>query len=353
MVDIWKWVSDTQEDLTHQGHHRLAHLMELLSFYTVTENHVQVDAMVPEALALARSLKKPWIEVFIRHWHLQSRVLHRYDVTDILPEAVSLLEFAHHEETRDCPQSICVVQDLTNCCGTADGPGYAEERLAVAKETLAKIDVTWPCFICISAEYASALVDGKRYEEALTFLKQQAHALLLANQYEAHLMLRDREIEALVRLQRYEDAYAINQLACGRNESKSDRLSTAIAEACITAYLGRYEEGKQALPDFATIATTPSYYLDWAEAAKLLAEATVIPNDCHLDAKFQHMSDTLSQNGVVREAFTITLRQAELALKRGQQKTATACCERAEALIPRLRKPLDAPQLLAEMRAKI
>ncbi|HEC85721.1 MAG: hypothetical protein DRR19_15070 [Candidatus Parabeggiatoa sp. nov. 1] len=352
-MDIWKWVSETQAELTHQGHHRLVHLMEMLSYSTVTENHVQVDALVPEALALARSIKNHWIEVFIRHWHLQSRVLSRYDVTDMLPEAVSLLEFAHRDETRGCPQSICAVQDLTNCCGVADGPGYVEERLAIAKETLAKIDVTWPCFICISDEYASALVDGKRYEEALTFLKQQAQALLLANQYEAHLELRDSEIKALIRLQRYEEAYAINQLAYKRDENKSDILRTAIVDACITAYIGRYEEGKQALPDFATIAPTPSYYLNWAEAAKLLAEAGVIPNDCHLDAQFQQMSDKLSHNGVVREAFTIALWQAELALKREQSKTATGCCERAEALIPRLRKPLDAPQLLAEMRAKI
>ncbi|RKZ86342.1 MAG: hypothetical protein DRR19_15065 [Candidatus Parabeggiatoa sp. nov. 1] len=352
-MDIWKWVLETQKDLTHQGHHRLVHLMRMLPHYTVNEEHVQVDALVPEALALARSIKNPWLEVFLRHWYLQSRVAHRHDVTDMLPEAVSLLEFAHRDETRDCPQSICAVQDLTNCYEQADGPAYVEERLAVANETLAKIDATWPCFLCISVEYATALVDGKRYEEALAFLKQQAHALLLANQHEDRLNMRDSWIEALIRLQRYEEAYDLHKQASNLGRSKSARLKKAIDKARIMAYLGSYEEAKPALPDFATIAPTPRHYFHWAEAAKLLAEAAVIPNDCYLNAKFQLMSDKFSHNGVVRAAFTLVLWQADLALKRGRPKTATRCCERAEALIPRLRKPLDAPQLLAEMRAKI
>jgi tetratricopeptide (TPR) repeat protein len=352
-MDIWKWVLDTQKELTHQGHQRLVHLMRMLPHYTVNEDHVQVDALVPEALALARSIKNTWLEVFIRHWYLQSRVAHRHDVMNMLPEAVSLLEFAHRDETRDCPQSICAVQDLTNCYEQADGPAYVEERLAVANETLAKIDATWPCFICISVEYATALVDGKRYEEALAFLKQQAHALLLANQGEDRLNMRDSWIEALIRLQRYEEAYDIHKQTSELGRSKSSRTKKAIDKARITAYLGRYEEAKSALPDFATIAPTPRHYFYWAETAKLLAEAAVIPNDCYLNAKFQQMIDKFSHNGVVRAAFTMILWQAELALKRGHPKTATRCCERAEALIPRLRKPLDAPQLLEELRAKV
>ena len=54
-MDIWKWVEEVQDELVHQGHHRMAHLMRVLPSYTVNENHAQLDALVPEALALARA----------------------------------------------------------------------------------------------------------------------------------------------------------------------------------------------------------------------------------------------------------------------------------------------------------
>ena len=46
------------------------------------------------------------------------------------------IEFANRDETRECPQSVCVTQDLAGCYAKLDGPGYAQERLDVARETL-------------------------------------------------------------------------------------------------------------------------------------------------------------------------------------------------------------------------
>jgi tetratricopeptide (TPR) repeat protein len=348
-MDIWNWVDEAQAELIKQKHHRLALLMDLLPHYTNNEYHAEMDAIVPEALALARALKSPWIEVFIRHWNLQSRVLHRHEITEMLPEAVSLLEFANRDDTRDCPQSICAVQDITSCYGQADGPGYVEERLSIAKEALEKIDATWACFSCISEEYAAALLDGKRYEEALSFLEQPAQALLLTKQYRKYFNIRGKWVEALIRLQRYEEAYAFNK----EGYLWGDKLTQTLEKALITAYLGRYDDAERALPNFEKIVKTPNHYVDWAEAARLLAEAAVIRNDWHLNAKFQSMCDRLSHHGIIRKAFTIALWQADLALKRGQTNTASRCCDRAEALIPRLRKPLDAPEVLEEMRSQI
>jgi tetratricopeptide (TPR) repeat protein len=353
-MDIWKWILDVDKELIHQGNYRLANLMRMLPHHTVEENHSQVDAMVPEALALARAIKNPWIEVYIRHWNLQSRAAHRYEVTDMLAEAVNLLEFCHREETRDCPQSVCVVQDIDICYGLADGPGYVEERLAVAKETLDKIDTSWACFTCISGEYASALLDGKRYEEALRFLEQQTQALLLANMHNKRFSIRDAWVETLIKLQRYEEADAFNQESYSHNGGgESSQIEKDLDKARINAYLGRYDDAKQALPEFDKIIKSLQHCLHWAEATRLLVEAEIIPNDWHLNVKFQQMSEQLSRNGVIRKAFTIGLWQAELALKRGHPNTASRCCDRAQALIPRLRQALDAPQLLEEMRANI
>jgi tetratricopeptide (TPR) repeat protein len=352
-MNIWKWVQDTQNELIQQENFRLVGLIEQLPSYTVDEKHLQLDAIVPEALALARSIKNPWLEVFIRHWNLQSRVAHRFKITEMLPEAIDLLAFSNRDDTRDCPQSICVVQDIGICYGFADGPGYVEERLAVAQETLDKIDATWPCFTCISGEYVSALLDDKQYQEGLNFLEKQAQALLLIQGYERRFHMRSNWVEVFIRLQRYEEAKAFNQEAVSEGSGESYLLERDIDNARITAYMGEYKEAKAILPHFEKIINSLQHCVHWAETVRILANNDAIHNDWSLNAQFQQMVNQLSENGVIRKAFTIALWQAELALKRGSINTAERCCDKAEALIPRLRKPLDAPQLLIEMRDKI
>ncbi|EDN70408.1 conserved hypothetical protein [Beggiatoa sp. PS] len=352
-MDIWQWVQDTQKQLIEQGNNRLVSCIHLLPHYSVEENHEQLDAVVPEALALARAEKKPWLEVFIRHWNLQSRVAHRYQVSEMLPEAVSALEFANRDETRDCPQSICAVQDLTICYELADGPGYAEESLSVAKEALEKIDSDWACFTCISGEYAAALLNNQQHEEAIAFLEKQFQTLLAANRYDRRFSLRSTWVQALIELQRYEEAYTFNKEAVSLGGGKGFELEKSIDEARTLAYLGRYQEAQLALPDFEQIIKTLQHSFRWAETTRLLVNANQLPNDWQLNAKFQWMCEQLSQQGVIRKAFTITLWQAELALKRDQPITANRCCERAEGLISRLHKPLDAPELLENMRSQI
>lgn len=97
--------------------------MEWLPTYTCDDEHEKVDALYPEGLALARGINDQWVEVFLRHWFLQSQVLHRENAKGMLDQAIALLDFSHQERTKDCPQRMCVVQDLANCYGIADGPG--------------------------------------------------------------------------------------------------------------------------------------------------------------------------------------------------------------------------------------
>ncbi|MCA9710609.1 MAG: hypothetical protein KDK70_32505, partial [Myxococcales bacterium] len=200
-MDIWRWVNRAKRDLERSGHDRLAQLIDDLPTLVCDDEHARVEAVVPEALALARAARNPWLEVFVRHWALQSRVLHRYEAREHLAEAVSLLEFANREQTRQCPQSVCVTQDLTSCYANTDGPGYVQERLEVAAETLARIDPSWPCYECISSEYASALSDDERHEEVLAWLQGQI----------------DRAVEAGVeRVSRFEEKRAMSLVALGR-----------------------------------------------------------------------------------------------------------------------------------------
>src|SRR5690606_16106250 len=132
----------------------------------------------------------------------------RHEVKDCLSEAVQLLEFANRPDTRDCPQSVCVTQDLACTYGDIDGPGYADERLAVAGETLARIDPTWPCFDCISGEYAAALSDQGRIEDCLAFIDEQRQKLAAHQIFKLGGNLIRRRSMALFELGRPEEALA-------------------------------------------------------------------------------------------------------------------------------------------------
>lgn len=347
-MDIWEWVERTQEELYQSGHDRLAELIELVPAYVCDNEHQLVDGLIPEAIALARAAKHEWLELFFRHWNLQSRILHRHQVKDWLHEAVELIDFANKESTRRCPQSICVTQDLVNCYANADGRGYVEERLAVAKETLARIDPTWPCFTCISSEYASALVDGGRAEEAIEFLRAQLSSLRRLGIEED---FRGTMVEALIRAGRYEEARALNQDSERPVQGESFEESKSIDQARILARLGRFEEALAELPSFEEAAQTHSSYFGWSEAAYLLAEAGALENGAELDRKLDTLCSELADNGVARQAFEIAVLRAKLALKRGADPTGAIAA--ARALLPRLRKPLDAPEKLAALEAKI
>src|SRR6188768_2571199 len=123
-MDIWDWVNETTDALRESGQARLAELIDELPGACCDGHHERVESMAPEALSLARAAKNPWLEVFIRHWLLQSRVQHRHDVSrDTLAQAVSLIEFASRPETHECPQSVCAVEDLAAAYGFVDGFG--------------------------------------------------------------------------------------------------------------------------------------------------------------------------------------------------------------------------------------
>jgi len=173
-MDIWRWLSAKREELRETGNDRLADLLDELPDAVIADDNANVEAMVPEALALTRALDDPWVEIFIRHWYRQMRRGGRGE----LPDAVELFELAHRDANVDCPQSVCVVQDLAIAYAGADPRGYATQRLEVSGETLRRIDPSWQCFACISGEYSDALRDLDRHDEALAFEEQQRRATL-------------------------------------------------------------------------------------------------------------------------------------------------------------------------------
>ena len=97
-MNIFEWVGQAQGQLVEEGQPRLAQLMEAIPSMASQDEHQVLDALMPEALALARQHGNPWIEIYLRHWNLQSHILHRLESGPYLSEAVDLLELAHREE---------------------------------------------------------------------------------------------------------------------------------------------------------------------------------------------------------------------------------------------------------------
>ncbi len=354
MVDIiWDWVGEAKRALRDSGRSRLAELMDQISSYTCDEKHAQVDAIYPEAVALAREAGNPWIEVFIRHWNLQSRILRRHQVGEWMAEAVSLIEFANRPETRDCPQSICTTQDLVNCYGNIDGPGYAEERIQATRETLARIDAGWPCYQCIAGELISALNDAGRVDEAMETIEQIDLEVRQARRIRTPYPMVESRVHTLRLMGRLDEALAVNEEGRKHVNDEGDVRKRAQERALLLALRGELEEAQKASPGFDVVRGTHSSYIDWAETQRILAEKGAVPNDWQLDAYLRILGDDLLTNGVLRDAFQVFVWRCELACLRGRAGVAERVYAQAEAIVPRLRVPLDAPAILASLNGRM
>src|SRR6185503_10270865 len=96
-------------------------------------------------------------------------------------------------------------------------------------ETMARIDPSWPCFQCISDEYAAALQDDERHAEALAYLEAQ-----IDRAAQAGVLMEDYEAEA--------------------SGGASREVDVELMRARVLAALGRFEEAARALPELEAIA---------------------------------------------------------------------------------------------------
>jgi tetratricopeptide (TPR) repeat protein len=350
-MDIWAWVNRRSDDLRKAGQGRVAELIWSIPRDQNEDKVEQVQAVMPEAIAAARALEDPWLEVYFRHWGMQNRLNNLCEGESALADATAALEFAHREETKDCPQSVCATQDLSIVYGNTDGPGYAPERMEVVDETLARINPTWQCFTCLSIEHSSTLEDMGRFDEAHAYMDRQTEALENAGE-EVDSRFRWHQANILPRLGRAEEALKLfDELdALDDSSAEDDRVSRAINRAWALATLGRIDEAWELLPKWSDL--TPSDYPNWTETLEALVAARPELNTWNAGGAFQSALDYTVKVGSIRFALDIALRHGRLAVGRGARTTATRALAAARAMLPRLHRAMDAParvQALSDM----
>lgn len=355
-MDIWNWVEKLQDDLGEAGQAQSAQLLTRLTDEVCELRMDRVDALLPEARALGKTLGNPWLEVFVGHWEMRNRVGNRLEGESALGDAVALFERAHRADTVECPQSVCVTQDLAACYGNIDGPGWVPERVEVCEETLARIDPSWACFQCLSCEKADALLDDGNPQGALDYLDVQAGAVLAHGRkvYDSFpemrikiLLASGRAAEALTLIEQRQAEVDAERESEPANCTVPRRLSRAWA----LAQLGRDDEALEALVPWHQV--SPNYRRMWAHTVALLVRNAPERNSWDLGRRLSATLAHYAEVGAHRFVIEIAGLCVDMALQRGAVWTAQRHLALAREHLGRLRQDRGAAQAVAAMAARI
>lgn len=352
-MNIWNWVEKLQNDLAEAGQVHSAELIDRLSSEVVDMKPEQADALLPEAKALCKTLENPWLEVFVGHWEMRNRIGNKAEGEKALADAVALFEFAHRKETIDCPQSVCVTQDLAACYANIDGPGWVSERIEVCDETLARIDPSWNCFQCLSNEKADALLDAARPQDALIYLQAQQECIEAAGEEVGDSIL-EIQNKTLIALGRYDEALeriAAQEAAAEGMEWRNVSQPRTLLKALALAGLERDEEVWETLPPLPEL--TIGDHLGWWQAAYPVLRRQGERNTWQLASQLQRALDHYADSGSYRTLIELAEYGIRLAMQRGAAWTARRYLEQARKHLSKLRQDLGASALLATLAAAI
>lgn len=350
-MDTWEWYNKYSKELSDAGQEYIPQLIEDFSDSVLHLQMEKADALLPEVKALNQVAKNPWLEVFIGHWELRHRLTNYSEGEKVLPDVVALFEKAHREEAMGCPQSVCVTQDLSACYENIDAPGWAPERMAVCEETMSRIDPTWSCFQCLSTEYASALMDTQKNEQALDYLDKQIAAVRASGEENIEALLATR-VDILIALQRYDEAKKLVEELSEENDYWGrDRVSYLLKKLYIMALTGQDDEVWEQLPSLSDI--TPYGWDQWLDIIGVLLPRYPERNSWQLARIIQQIMEQRSQVGAHRKVVDLAKLQITLALERGSVWVAKSALKLAQHHIPKLRALLGVDREFFELSEKI
>jgi hypothetical protein len=336
-MPLWDWYHALSRDLKKVGmDHQLSSFGRLTSA-VVAQRSAEASALAPDAQACAKSLAHPWLQVMVGHWELRNRLANLGEGEAALRDTIELFERAHRPETADCPQSICVTQDVAHCYANLDGAGYAAERLAVCEETLARIDGRWHCYQCISIQRAHALCDQGRLPAGIEALQEALRAAAYSNHPPHGTWL---SLVALL-LESGDPAAAQQQLdataAQFRHQPAQYTMPRAILEAWALAEAGALDAARERLPTLDRVVNGDLAL--WLKAARRVLGADASRNTAELGSALAQRLATLAQAGAHGTVVELAMAAADLAVQRGAREVASALLDRAERQTRHLRRP--------------
>lgn len=343
-MNIWSWIEDECSRLEHAGRGHLAGLLAAIPDAVCDGHHRHAEGLIEQALAHLSAEQNPWLELFVRHWRLQSRILHRHQVEDNLEECVQLVELASRERFRQCPQAVCTSQNLANGYGLADGPGFADERKALARETLERIDPSWNCFVCISEELASAMIDAAEADEALVFIAGQ-RCRRIENGHPMATREMNR-IAADAHFARGDFAAALRELEAWdrKGYGETGNLEFDLRKSLYLAAAGQLDEARQHWPTNLNIEDHPQLWLTWARARELLVRER--PQICEGGTSLRvfEFAEAMRRRGAAWPAAQIQLIGIRMACQGGHR----TLVEQARASLQQASTQLRAPAVIIQ-----
>jgi tetratricopeptide (TPR) repeat protein len=355
MMDVWAWVTNLRDELVDAGQMHVARLINDLP-ELVQESDPRVEAVAPELIAAARAMGNPWLEIYARHWHLQHRIGNNNEGTIALPYAVETLELAHREDTIDCPQSVCVTQDISLAYESIDPYGHAADREAVCRETLSRIDATWTCFDCLHRELCDALSDQGKPDEALALADQAIRSMRAVGEEPSPTFVPVRA-GFLNELGRFAEAKAL----CAEAEAEADpddepsttRAWRRLEWARACRSMGEFDEAMERLPDADVIMVERTLSSAWSGEVLALVDADAMDNTAELGSALQRLLEYSVQSGSYRSTVEVAAVHATLAARRGIRWLGEEAVASGAAAARQLRVDHGATAALDEARAEL
>ncbi len=347
-MEVFAWAEKLSEQLNKAGQPELARQIFELPVSAVAQHSPGWESIYLSVLAASRELENPWLEAYAHHWAAQSRVSRDGEGRTALNDVISAVERSHQPDCIECPQAVCLVQDLATVYSVTDRSGYIEERLGVVDETLARIDKTWTCFHCLNRERADALNDAGRYEEALVVL-DESDELMRADGEEIiwHSTIRPN---ALIELGRVQEALDWMVEADNHDDDEEDAtwFGRQIVKAYALALLDRVDEADDVIPPSSDV--VGGDYRSWVRAAEEIIRRGKWDNDWQYGATLRRMTAELiiKGNGAAVELAEIHCRRA---VERKAGWTARQALEQFGRAQQILRDPHRVDPLGDELRA--